>query len=418
MSKVIHKIVSPSQTTFIPGRQIYDGVLLANEIEDYAKRFKKECLFFKVDYAKAYDCVDWLYLDAMLVKMGFGPNWLKWIRGSVFNSFVSILINGCPSKDFKVGKGLKQGHPLAPFQFAIVAEGLSCLVRFAVAGNLLREFKINNQNSESMLQFADDTLLIGDGSVMNIWAFKAVLRAFELISGLKINFSKSCLYGIRVDPTFLVAAEEFLHCKSGRLLFNFLGLQVGGNHRRHSFWNPVLSCIRSKLSNWAGRNLSMEGRVSLINSVLANLLIHYLAFFKAPKKIVNDIVAIQRRFLWAGNSSKRFISWISLNSICKPKEYGGLGIKHVGRFNCALIAKWLWIFQSGGNEIWRKTLNLRYGNLSMKVQTFADVGSSNFDSFWMKDILSSSTCDFNVDFNKFMTCTIGEGHSTTFWKSN
>ncbi|CAK8537440.1 unnamed protein product [Lathyrus sativus] len=176
-----------------------------------------------------------------------------------------------------------------------------------------------------MLQFADDVLLIGDGSVTNTWAFKAVLRAFELTSGLKINFSKSCPYGIGVDPAFLVAAEEFLHCKSGRLSFNFLGLL-------------------------------------------------------APKKIVNDIIAIQRRFLWAGNSNKKFISWISWNSICKPKEHGGLGIKHVGRFNCALIEKWLWRFQSGGNEIWRKTLILRYGNLRMKVQTFTDVGSSKFDS--------------------------------------
>ncbi|CAK8543253.1 unnamed protein product [Lathyrus sativus] len=162
----------------------------------------------------------------------------------------------------------------------------------------------------------------------------------------------------------------------------------------------------------------MGGRVSLINSILANLPIHYLAFFKAPKKIVNDIITIQRRFLWVRNSSKKFISWISWNSICKTKEYGGLGIKHVGRFNCALIEKWLWRFQSSGNEIWRKTLNLRYGNLSIKVQTFADVGSSKFDSLWMKDILSSSTCNFNVDFCKFTACTIREGHNTTFWQSN
>ncbi|CAK8538120.1 unnamed protein product [Lathyrus sativus] len=107
LSKVIHKIISPSQTAFIPGRQIYDGVLLANEIEDYAKRFKMECLFFKVDFAKAYNCVGWIFLDEMLVKMGFGLNWLKWIRGSVFKSYVSILINGSPSKNFKVGRGLK-----------------------------------------------------------------------------------------------------------------------------------------------------------------------------------------------------------------------------------------------------------------------------------------------------------------------
>ncbi|CAK8537667.1 unnamed protein product [Lathyrus sativus] len=162
----------------------------------------------------------------------------------------------------------------------------------------------------------------------------------------------------------------------------------------------------------------MGGRVSLINSVIANLPIHHLAFFKAPKKVVNEIIAIQHRFLWAGNSSKKFISWISWNSVCKPKDHGGLGIKHVGRFNCALIAKWLWRFQSGGNEIWRKTLTLRYGNLSIKLKNFIDVGSLKSDSIWLKDIMSSCIYDPHMDFCKFTTCSVGEGHGAAFWKSN
>ncbi|CAK8579392.1 unnamed protein product [Lathyrus sativus] len=195
---------------------------------------------------------------------------------------------------------MKQGDPLAPFLFAIVAEGLSSLVKSAAAGNLLSQFKIDDQTTVSMLQFTDDTLLIGDGSTSNIWAFKAILRAFELTPGLKINYSKSCLYGIRVDPDFLVAAEDFLHCKSRRLPIIFLGIIVGRNHRRYSFWNLVLNCLRNKLSNWNGRNMSMGGRVTLINSVIANLPIHYLVFFKAPHRVVKDIIAIQYRFLWAG----------------------------------------------------------------------------------------------------------------------
>ncbi|CAK8560383.1 unnamed protein product [Lathyrus sativus] len=67
--------------------------------------------------------------------------------------------------------------------------------------------------------------------------------------GFKTNYSKSCLYGIRLDPDFLVAAEDFLHCKFGKLSFRFFGITVGGNHRRYSFRNPVLNCLRNKLSN-------------------------------------------------------------------------------------------------------------------------------------------------------------------------
>ncbi|CAK8579394.1 unnamed protein product [Lathyrus sativus] len=161
----------------------------------------------------------------------------------------------------------------------------------------------------------------------------------------------------------------------------------------------------------------MGGRVTLINSVLANLAIYYLTFFKAPHKVVKDIIAIQRRILWAGNSSKTFIPWVSWNSVCKSKEDGGLSIKHVGRFNTALLAKWLWRFQTGGNEIWRKTLTNRYGNLCIKTQTYLDVDSSKTDSLWMKDIMTNASLNSHANFCKFTACSVDEGNDVAFWQS-
>ncbi|CAK8543942.1 unnamed protein product [Lathyrus sativus] len=165
--------------------------------------------------------------------------------------------------------------------------------------------------------------------------------------------------------------------------FNFLGITVGGNHRRYSFWKPVLLCLKNKLSIWNGRNLSMGGRVTLINSVLANLPIHYMAFFKAPQK----------------------------------EDGGGMGIKYVGRFNSALLAEWLWRFQTGGNEIWRNTLTIRYGNLSIKTQTYSNVVSSKSESLWMKDIMTNASLRSQSNFCKFTICSIGEGNDAAFWKS-
>ncbi|CAK8567895.1 unnamed protein product [Lathyrus sativus] len=82
-------------------------------------------------------------------------------------------------------------------------------LKSAVAGNMLSQFKIDGQPTVSILQFADDTLLIGDGSVSNVWEFKAILWAFELTSGLKTNYSKSCLYGIHVEHEFLWLLKTF-----------------------------------------------------------------------------------------------------------------------------------------------------------------------------------------------------------------
>lgn len=72
LRKVIGKLILNTQTSFIPGRQIIDGILVANEILDYAKREKKNYMMFRVDFAQAYDCVSWDYLRAMMKKLDFG----------------------------------------------------------------------------------------------------------------------------------------------------------------------------------------------------------------------------------------------------------------------------------------------------------------------------------------------------------
>jgi hypothetical protein len=76
---VVGSVVSESQSTFIQGKQILDGILIANEVADEAKRMNKELLLFKVDFKKAYDSVDLRYLDTVMKNMNFPRLWRKWI---------------------------------------------------------------------------------------------------------------------------------------------------------------------------------------------------------------------------------------------------------------------------------------------------------------------------------------------------
>lgn len=140
---------------------------------------------------KAYDSVDWSFLEYMLRRVGFCSKWIAWMKACVFGSNMSILVNGTPTEEISIQRVLKQGDPLAPFLFLLVAEGFSGLMRSAVNFNLFR----NNGLVVSYLQYADDTLCVGEACVENLWTLKALLRGFELVSGLKMNFSKSCLIG-------------------------------------------------------------------------------------------------------------------------------------------------------------------------------------------------------------------------------
>ncbi|MCI13322.1 cysteine-rich receptor-like protein kinase, partial [Trifolium medium] len=90
---VIGSVISEAQTAFVKDRQILDGILIANEVVDEARKFKKELMLFKVDFEKAYDSVDWGYLDDVMGRMSFPTLWRKWIKECVCTASASVLVN-------------------------------------------------------------------------------------------------------------------------------------------------------------------------------------------------------------------------------------------------------------------------------------------------------------------------------------
>ncbi|GAU40836.1 hypothetical protein TSUD_287740 [Trifolium subterraneum] len=248
LKNMIGSVVSHTQSAFIKGHQILDGILIANEVVDDAKRAKKDLIMFKVDFEKAYDSVEWDYLEEVKIKMNFPRVWRGWIMECVSSATASVLVNGCPTDEFSLERGLRQGDPLSPFLYLLAAEGLHIMMDSAVSNHLFMPYNIGNANevSVSHLQFADDTLLIGAKSWANIRTLKAVLILFESISGLKVNFHKSMLFGLNVNISWLHAAASVLRCKwVWRLL-----------EEGDSFWCEVL---RAKYGQMGGRVCFSEG---------------------------------------------------------------------------------------------------------------------------------------------------------------
>ncbi|KHN14579.1 hypothetical protein glysoja_045014, partial [Glycine soja] len=114
----------------------------------------------------------------------------------------------------------------------------------------------------------------------NIHVLKALLRGFELASGLKINFAKSQFGIIGGGVNWALEAANILQCRQLDYPFLYLGIPIGANPSSQLVWEPLITKFKSKLAKWAQRDISMAGKITLINSVLNALPIYLLSFYK------------------------------------------------------------------------------------------------------------------------------------------
>lgn len=417
LKKVLDKIISPEQSAFITGRNILDGPLIANEVVSWAKKSKNKVLFFKADFAKAFDCLSWKFLINVMHHMGFPSRWKNWVMGILFTGKASILINGAPTTEFLIRRGLRQGDPLSPFLFTIAMEAVHVMMAKAVSAGTFRGVNLpNNGPTLSHLLYADDALFIGEWSETNALNLNRILRCFYLVSGLKVNLQKSKLYGIEVGGDEVSSMARKLNCLGGELPFIHLGLLVGANMNRSGYWKVVVDKFNTKLTSWKARNLSFAGRTTLIKAVLGSLPNYYLSLYKAPAGIIKTLEGIRRRFLWGGTApNNKKIRWIAWKKILKPKNFGGLGVGSIGNLNLALITKWWWRYKVSKEQLWAKVIGALHGG----VRTYQFIPCKNVSGVW-KSIAAAGRelAKRNINIEDMLVCEVGVGNSVQFWNEN
>nr|GEX33126.1 putative RNA-directed DNA polymerase, eukaryota, reverse transcriptase zinc-binding domain protein [Tanacetum cinerariifolium] len=204
------------------------------------RRLEKDA-YYKVDFEKAFDSVNWTYHDHMLYILGFGLTWRSWIRACLESSRISILVNGSPTFELSVKRGLRQGDPLSPFLFIIVMEGLHMALMEASHSRLIRGIKISSLNIIlSHIFYADDMVITTEWRSLNMDNIICVLQVFYLASGLKINIHKANVYGVGVSDNKVHSMANNAKCYPGSFLFIYLGIPIGANMNHMTNWKTLL----------------------------------------------------------------------------------------------------------------------------------------------------------------------------------
>ncbi|GJR01647.1 RNA-directed DNA polymerase, eukaryota [Tanacetum coccineum] len=387
LSLVIPDLISDVQSAFVANRQILDGPFIINELISWCKFKKTKAMIFKVDFEKPFDSVRWDYLDDILNKFGFGAKWRNWIQGCLNSAMGSILVNGSPTSKSKFHNGLKQGDPLSPFLFILVMESLHLSFNNILNAGLYKGIQINKSLILSHLFYADDAVFIGKWDKSNINAIVSVLNYFFLASGLKINLHKSKLMGINIPQEDVFMAANSIGCTALTAPFNYLDVKVGASSSRSCSWEEVLSKITSRLSKWKLKTLSIDGRLTLLKSVLTSMPLYQMSVYKVPMGVLNRMESMRRNLFNGVDNKDRKISMIGWKKILASEKKGGLGVSSFFALNRVLLFKWIWRFIYNDSSIWYRCIKAIYG---VRGALDNPVSNGEHTLFWEDTWLSNS----------------------------
>ncbi|KAL9664765.1 hypothetical protein QQ045_020172 [Rhodiola kirilowii] len=417
LSSVLPQIISPNQSAFITDRNILDDIMIVNELIHAVKKEKRSAIVKKLDFKKAYDSVSWEYLRSIQASMGFGAKWMGWMSECYSSVSLSILINGSPTKEIFMERGLRQGDPLSPLLFLMAVEGLSRILNNVVQkGRISGVEWVRNRESLTHLQFADDTVLFCKPDMQEVWKIRHIIISFAVCSRLEINFNKSRCLGIGLEDEEVQKFADVLGSPMGKFPMNYLGMQVGANPSRISTWSPILQKFKQKLASWKSTNLSMAGRVVLIKSVLCNLPLYYASMYKMPITVAQEMERTQRRFLWGSSDLRRKIHYVKWSKITKPKKYGGLGIQGLVNMNLTLLAKWWWKLVTGKGGLWRRMVLEKYDFKKVYDPSDISIAPKKLSNSW-KDIIkiAQENSEVALALKEGLKLKLGNGQMTSFW---
>ncbi|XP_009103405.1 uncharacterized protein LOC103829494 [Brassica rapa] len=391
----LDKVVSPTQSAFVPERLISDNIIIAHEVVHGLRTHRvisKEFIAIKTDMSKAYDRIEWRYMEKLLTVMGFEKNFVDWIMYCVTSVTYSVLINGEEKGSITPKRGLRQGDPLSPFLFDLCTEGLSHLLNKAESIGAIEGIKFSEEGPAiHHLLFADDSLLMVKATDEQCTEIRKILRVYEENSGQMISLAKSSItFGGRIEMSRKVKIKEILGIEPEGGTGKYLGLPECFSGSKVEMLHYIQEKMKSRFHGWYGRFLSAGGKDILLKTVAMAMPVFAMSVFNSQRPL----------------EGKSKIHWLAWEKLVLGKDQGGMGFRDIENFNQALLAKQGWRLLMHPDSLCAQVLRSRY----YPNGSFMKASMGSRPSYAWRSILFGQQL-----LVKGLRRTIGSGQDTYVW---
>ena len=303
LKKVLPFLINENQKGFMEGRFIGENIRLLYDLLLYTDVNDIPGLLLLIDFEKAFDSISHHFIIKVLQYFKFGPSIIRWFSVFYENIQSCIVVNGHLTPRFRIERGCRQGDPLSSYIFLLCAEILGIMFRKSrfINGISISEKKLK------LIQYADDTLLTLNGTFSELNVALSILDEYASISGLKINIHKTRAIwigrykhkkDILIDRDLTWVFDEY---------FKYLGVDFCTNLQEmvHYNYREKIMEIRSQMTSWLKRYLTVLGRVTVVKSLLISKLNYLIMSLPNPSdKVLKELNSLFYNFIWEEKPDK------------------------------------------------------------------------------------------------------------------
>ena len=418
MIPALVEIIHTDQRGFMKDRRISVNIRKMLDIMHYAEKEDLEAVVLSLDFVKCFDKCSFTILFGSLDFFGFGEVVKKWTEILYKDFSVKIQNNGHFSDSISIQKGVHQGGCCSSVYFLVIAEILALSLRKNenIEGITIREIR------NLLNQFADDMDIC---SICNKRSLKAIfeeLDKFRLQSGFTVSYDKTTLYRIgslRHSDAQKYGMDQYAWSNKD---ISVLGVTISHEDIVEKNFESIVEKTKRVLNAWYNRNLSLIGKIQIVNTLVASLYVYKMMVLPTmTKNMFKKIDNIIREYIWAGKKSK-----IAFSILQNSKYEAGLNLVNLQRKDIALKSTWPQILHQEAeyskivysimkvtpldDNIWRCNLDPK------------DIGKIKLGSKFWEDTLRS-WCEYNYYGTKreenqiiWFNSMIKIGGKPIFWK--